>query len=113
LIELFDSFVSHGVSTSQALLQMAFLVSTGEQHFPEIAKLKALRILISELAMNLGASNPPESFHLIVTTSLWTKSRIDKNSNLVRQTYEAMAGIIGGANSIWVRPFVWNESLIL
>jgi len=104
LIELFDSFISNGVSPSQALGQMGFLVSVGEQHFAEIAKLKALRVLIAELAMNLGSSISPDSLHFIVSTSLWTKSRIDKNSNLIRQSYETMAGILGGANSIWVRP---------
>jgi methylmalonyl-CoA mutase len=104
LIELFDSFISNGVSPSQALGQMGFVVSTGEQHFAEIAKLKALRVLIAELAMNLGSPISTDSLHFIVSTSLWTKSRIDKNSNLIRQTYETMAGILGGANSIWVRP---------
>jgi methylmalonyl-CoA mutase len=113
LVDIMDSFVKHGVSISQALQQFAFLASAGELHFPEIAKLKVLRILISELAINLGASNSADSFHIIVSTSLWTKSRIDKNSNLIRQTYETMAGIIGGANSIWVRPVSEETASIL
>ncbi|WP_139316529.1 methylmalonyl-CoA mutase family protein [Algoriphagus marinus] len=113
IVDIMDAFVSQGVSISQALQQFAFLASAGELHFPEIAKLKVLRILISELAINLGASNSADSFHLIVSTSLWTKSRIDKNSNLIRQTYETMAGIIGGANSIWVRPVSEKTASIL
>ena len=113
LVELLDAFVSKGISVSEAIEQFAFLASAGELHFPEIAKLKVLRILISELALNLGASNSEDSFHLIVSTSLWTKSRIDKNSNLIRQTYETMAGIIGGANSIWVRPVSEKTASIL
>ncbi len=104
MVEILVSLVDHGVSLSQALPHMAFLVSAGEQHFAEIAKLKALRILISELALNLGSHLAPDSFHFIVSTSLWTKSKIDQNSNLIRQTYEAMSGILGGANAIWVRP---------
>ncbi len=104
MIEMMDSFIPKAVSAAMIFDNMAFLASAGELSFPEISKLKAFRILLVELAGNMGVEISMESLHLVVSTSEWSKSLIDKNSNLIRQTYEAMSAILGGGNSIWVRP---------
>jgi len=39
-----------------------------------------------------------------VQTSFWTKTLSDPDTDMVRNTTEAMAGIIGGANALYVLP---------
>ncbi|MBB6324632.1 methylmalonyl-CoA mutase [Algoriphagus iocasae] len=104
MIELMDSFIKKAVSPAMILENFAFHLAVGELFFPEIVKLKAFRRLLVELAANMGQQIDGESLHFIISTSIWSKSLLDKNSNLIRQTYEAMAAVMGGANSLWVRP---------
>ncbi|MCE7055803.1 methylmalonyl-CoA mutase family protein [Algoriphagus sp. AGSA1] len=104
VIELIDKFSKKAISPAQAFENLVFHTAIGDSHFAEIAKTKALRKLIVELARNYGVHLQMESIHIIASTSTWSKSPLDKNTNLIRQTYEATAGILGGANSLWVIP---------
>ncbi|MEN2281370.1 methylmalonyl-CoA mutase family protein [Algoriphagus sp. SE2] len=104
MIEMMDSFVSKAVSPAMLFDNFAFHASAGELLFPETSKLKAFRLLLVELASNMGQKISFESLHLIVSTSTFSNSLIDKNSNLVRKTYETMSAILGGCNSVWVKP---------
>ena len=104
VIELIDKLSKSAVSPTQVFENLAFHSAVGDSHFAEIAKIKALRKLIVELAGNYGVKIQMEDIHIITSTSAWSKSLLDKNTNLIRQTYEAMAGILGGGNSLWVKP---------
>jgi methylmalonyl-CoA mutase len=103
LIELLDQLTQRGLSAEIIFANIAFQSAVGDLHFPEIAKLKALRSLVVDLAVNYEVILAPESIHLIASTCTWTYSILDKNTNLIRQTYQAMAGILGGCNSVWVK----------
>ncbi len=103
VIELIDKLSKSAISPSQTFENIAFHTTVGDSHFAEIAKIKALRKLIMELASNYGVQIEIESIHITTSTSEWSKSILDKNTNLIRQTYEAMAGILGGGNSLWVK----------
>lgn len=104
VIELIDKLSKKAVSPTQVFENLAFHTAVGDSHFAEIAKIKALRKLIVELAGNYGVKIQMEDILIITSTSAWSKSLLDKNTNLIRQTYEAMAGILGGGNSLWVKP---------
>lgn len=104
MIEMMDSFISKAVSPAMVFDNFAFYASTGELFFPEISKLKAFRILLVELAGNMGQKITPESLHMVVSTSDFSYSLIDKNTNLIRQSYETMSAILGGCNTVWVKP---------
>lgn len=104
VIELIDKLSKKAISPTQVFENVAFHTAIGDSHFAEIAKTKALRKLILELASNYGVHIEMEDIYIITSTSTWSKSLLDKNTNLIRQTYEAMAGILGGANSLWVNP---------
>ncbi|MEB2776961.1 methylmalonyl-CoA mutase family protein [Algoriphagus sp. D3-2-R+10] len=104
VIELIDKLSKKAISPTQVFENLAFHTAIGDSHFAEIAKTKALRKLILELASNYGVQIKMEDIYIITSTSTWSKSLLDKNTNLIRQTYEAMAGILGGANSLWANP---------
>lgn len=110
LIEILDQFSEKGVSVNQAMNQLAFHTAIGENHFPEIAKMKTIRSLLVDLISNLGGDLEPEKIHLIASTSEWSKSLLDPNTSLIRQTYEGMAAVIGGCNSLWVKPVFGQDA---
>ncbi|MDR7129473.1 methylmalonyl-CoA mutase [Algoriphagus sp. 4150] len=113
VIELIDKLSKKSISARQVFENTAFHTAIGDSHFAEIAKVKALRKLIVELAGNYGVQIKVENIYIIASTSIWSKSLMDKNTNLIRQTYEAIAGILGGANSLWVNPVESKNASVL
>jgi methylmalonyl-CoA mutase len=83
-----------------------FYTAIGDLHFPEIAKLKAIRFFAVDLARQYDLELKPQELFLLTKTSEWSKSTLDVHTNLIRQTYEALAAVLGGANGIWVAPLL-------
>lgn len=102
LIEIIDQAQ---IKPSKVFKKAILEVSIGDAHFGEIARLKAFREIVSMLAGQYEIVLEAKELSLIAKTSGWSKSILDINTNLIRQTYEAMAGVFGGANFLWVRPF--------
>lgn len=101
LIELIDAMdIDPNVIFSKIFLE----ASVGENHFGEIVRLKAFRMAISQLASLYGVELKEEVVSLFCKTAQWSKSLLDPNTNLIRQTYEAMSAVLGGANWLWVQP---------
>jgi methylmalonyl-CoA mutase len=78
--------------------------AVAEHHFGEIARLLAFREGVSSLAALYDISLAEGEVPLFCQTALWSKSFLDVHSNLIRQSTEALAAILGGANFLWVRP---------
>jgi methylmalonyl-CoA mutase len=113
LIEILDLFIQQGISADQAVGKIAFHTAIGENHFPEIAKMKTIRSLLMDLISNLGGNLGSEAIHLLASTSDWSKSSLDPNTSLIRQTYEAMAAVMGGCNSLWVKAILGQSTDVL
>jgi len=77
-------------------------VSVGTNYFFEIAKLRALRLLFSTLAIEY---NHNFDFHIIATPTKRNKTIYDYNVNMLRTTTECMSAILGGANAIANLPY--------
>jgi methylmalonyl-CoA mutase len=77
-------------------------VSVGGDFFTEIAKLRALRKLISLLSSSYNSTN---EIYMHVQTTMLNKSEKDAYTNLLRSTTEAMSAVIGGANSLSIKGF--------
>lgn len=110
IIETASGLKTQGVELQEWFSKICIHTAVGEPHFPEMVKLKAIRILTSELAEKFDVNLGIEQIQVIASSSLWTKSLIDKNNNFIRQTYEGLAGILGGCNVLWVRKWDSNES---
>jgi methylmalonyl-CoA mutase len=110
IIETAFELKTQGVELQEWFSKICVHTTVGEPHFPEMVKLKAIRILTSELAKKFDVNLGIEQIQVIASSSLWTKSLIDKNNNFIRQTYEGLAGILGGCNVLWVRKWDSNES---
>ena len=74
----------------------------GTNYFFEIAKLRALRILIKTLA---SAYDHNLECHIIATPTKRNKTVYDYNVNMLRTTTECMSAILGGADGVANLPY--------
>lgn len=104
-IDLADRLALKGVGVEQ-LVQKTFIgTAVGSDFFEEIAKIKAYRVFFHQLVELYELSFDPASIMIYASTSQWTKTQKDMHTNMIRNTCEAMAAIIGGCNALHVLPF--------
>jgi methylmalonyl-CoA mutase len=94
-----------GVPPEDTARSIQFALSVGSQFFPEIAKLRAARLLWSKVVAASGGSPEAQALVLHARTSTATKSQRDPWVNILRSTSESFAAVIGGADSITTSPF--------
>jgi methylmalonyl-CoA mutase len=94
-----------GIPPEDAARSLQFSFSVGSQFFPEIAKLRAARLLWSKAVAASGGSPEAQAMVLHARTAAATKSRRDPWVNILRSTSESFAAVIGGADSITTSPF--------
>ncbi|UXX78042.1 methylmalonyl-CoA mutase family protein [Reichenbachiella carrageenanivorans] len=81
---------------------MFVATSMGSSYFLALTKLRSIRLLISQLFKLYGLSEVYTPIH--ASTSLFTKSALDSNTNFLRCTSEAMSAVLGGADYISITP---------
>jgi len=96
---------ARGLDVSQAAGKMHFFLNIGENFFMEIAKLRAIKMLWSQVACAFGADDEAQKIRLHARCGSRNKSRLDPHSNILRATSEAMAAAIAGVHSVSVPPF--------
>ena len=85
---------------------MQWNMGVGSNYFMEIAKIRAARLLFSRMteAYESGSAvSAPVFIHSITTD--WNKTLYDPNVNMLRLTTEAMAAVLGGCDSLLVKPY--------
>ncbi|GAB3234695.1 hypothetical protein J0A67_19905 [Algoriphagus aestuariicola] len=116
LIELIDQ---SGGNPERVFNNMLIEVSVADSHFGEIARLKAFRTAVVSLARLYSIKLPESELLMLGQTSGWSKSILDANTNLIRQTYEAMSAVLGGVNLLWTKPLLetnardWEKRIAL
>lgn len=85
-------------------INVNLLISQGSNYFFEIAKLKALRLLVNSLASEYDIDI---ELHIIAEPSKRNHTIYDYNMNMLRTTTESMSAILGGAN--WVNNLAYDE----
>jgi methylmalonyl-CoA mutase len=107
---LLSTFVeyTHQLSDKGTAIEAIFAgtelsLSVSTNYFTEIAKLRALPLLWQQLAEAYGIQSGP--VYINARTALWNKPAADAYNNIIRATIEAMAAILGGANSVTVFPY--------
>jgi methylmalonyl-CoA mutase len=97
-----------------AAREIEFVFAVGSTFFMEIAKLRAARTLWARAVAAFGPTDAESCrMRLAVRTSLRNKSILDRYTNLLRVTTEALAAALGGCDSLDVRPFGFDAHLAL
>ncbi|WP_298820342.1 methylmalonyl-CoA mutase family protein [Chloroflexus sp.] len=96
---------ARGLSVNEVAPRIQFACSVGSQFFLEVARLRAARMLWARVVAAFAGDEAAQRMHLHVRTSAWTKTRYDVYNNMLRATGEAMAAVMGGAQSIHISHF--------
>jgi methylmalonyl-CoA mutase len=94
-----------GVAPGDAARSMQFALSVGGQFFPEIARLRAARLLWAKVVAACGGAPDSQAMALHARTASANKTRRDPWVNILRATAESFAAVVAGADSVSTTPF--------
>jgi methylmalonyl-CoA mutase len=81
--------------------RLSFFWAIGMNHFTEIAKMRAARMLWAKLVKEFHPKNPKSlALRTHSQTSGWSLTEQDPFNNVARTTIEAMAAVFGGTQSL-------------
>ncbi len=110
--EYLDHLSARGLDIDTFCHRLSFFFGIGMNFFAEIAKLRAARLLWAEEVESRGAvSSRAKRMKMHCQTSGWSLTANDPRNNLMRTTIEAMAGILGGTQSLHTNAY--DEALSL
>ncbi len=94
-----------GVPVDRAADSVAFSFAMGPEFFMQIAKLRAFRMVWAQAVTNFDVAREHPRARIYALTSRWNRTVYDPHNNILRATTEAMAAVLGGADSIYIVPF--------
>jgi methylmalonyl-CoA mutase len=101
--DYFRALGAAGLSADEVAPQFVMTLSLGSNLFMQIAKLRAARLIWSQMTEAFGAKPAPLFIH--GRSGIFNKSVLDPHTNMLRATAEAFSGVIGGANSLHIAAF--------
>jgi methylmalonyl-CoA mutase len=102
--EYFTRLTDMGHHAGEIARHMQWNLGVGSNYFMEIAKVRSARLLFSNLLAAFDGGQKTAVFINSVTTD-WNKTMYDPHVNILRLTTESMAAVLGGCNSLLVKPF--------
>lgn len=104
--EYLNQLTDRGINPGTAIGKIIFSFAAGSSFFMEIAKLRAARIVWPAIADKFTqGAEANQSMIIHSVTTRWNKTLYDPYVNLIRTQAEAMAAILGGADTVTVEPF--------
>jgi len=112
-LEYVRAAITKGLEVDRFAPRLSFFFAIGMNFFMEVAKLRAARVLWAELMDQLFQPKDPRSRMLRThcQTSGVSLTAKDPYNNVMRTTIEAMAGVLGGTQSLHTNAF--DEALAL
>jgi len=111
-LEYLRTGVNAGLNVDDFAPRISFFWGIGMNHFMEIAKMWAARMLWAKLVKSFGAKNPKSlALRAHSQTSGWSLTAQDPYNNVVRTCLEAMAAVFGGTQSLHTNAL--DEALAL
>ena len=92
--------------------RLSFFWAIGMNHFMEIAKMRAARMLWAKIVKQFNPKNPKSmSLRTHCQTSGWSLTEQDPFNNVARTTIEAMSAVFGGTQSLHTNSY--DEAIAL
>lgn len=93
-----------GIPLEAAAGQLAFRFSVGRDVYLQAAKLRAVRLLWSGFLASAGVETDGARARVHAVTAWRTKTSRDPWTNLIRNSLETLASVLGGADTVEVTP---------
>ena len=111
-VEYLRTGVNAGLSVDDFAPRISFFWAIGMNHFMEIAKMRAARLLWAKLVKGFGAKDPKSlALRAHSQTSGWSLTAQDPYNNIVRTCVEALAAGLGHTQSLHTNAL--DEALAL
>ncbi|MDK2836998.1 MAG: methylmalonyl-CoA mutase [Bacteroidota bacterium] len=100
-IEYLRAGINAGIDIDAFAPRLSFFWAIGMNHFMEIAKMRAARLLWAKIVKSFGAKNPKSmALRTHSQTSGWSLTEQDPYNNVGRTCIEAMAAALGHTQSL-------------
>jgi methylmalonyl-CoA mutase len=100
-LEYIKKGIETGMDIDTFAPRLSFFWAIGMDHFTEIAKLRAARMLWAKIVKQFNPKNPKSlALRTHCQTSGWSLTEQDPFNNVARTTIEAMAAAFGGTQSL-------------
>jgi methylmalonyl-CoA mutase len=100
-LEYVRAGIAAGMSIDDFAPRLSFFWAIGMNHFEEIAKMRAARMLWAKLIKQFNPKNPKSmALRTHCQTSGWSLTKQDPFNNVARTCIEAMAAAFGGTQSL-------------
>ena len=100
-LEYLRAGVNAGIDIDAFAPRLSFFWAIGTNHFMEIAKMRAGRLLWAKIVKSFGAKNPKSmALRTHSQTSGWSLTEQDPFNNVGRTAIEAMAAVLGHTQSL-------------
>jgi len=103
--EYLREMLSRRLAIDDIAPRIRFTFALGSHFFMEIAKLRAARMVWSQIVREFGGGEEAQKMRIHARTSVWNKTLYDPYVNMLRATTEAFSGIAGGCDSLHVGAF--------
>ena len=111
-LEYIRTGIAAGLKIDDFAPRLSFFWGIGMNHFMEIAKLRAARVLWARIVKKFNPKNPKSmALRTHCQTSGWSLTAQDPFNNIARTTIEAMAAVFGGTQSLHTNSL--DEALAL
>lgn len=100
-LEYLRTGIASGMKIDEFAPRLSFFWAIGMNHFTEIAKMRAARMLWAKIVKQFDPQNPKSlALRTHCQTSGWSLTEQDPFNNVARTLYEAMAAAFGGTQSL-------------
>lgn len=111
-VEYLRTGIAAGMDVDSFAPRLSFFWAIGMNHYMEVAKLRAARLLWAKLVGSFNPKNPrSQSLRTHCQTSGWSLTAQDVYNNVTRTGIEAMAAVAGHTQSLHTNAF--DEALAL
>lgn len=100
-VRYLDFFSDMGLKKEQLIKMISMSFTAEENFFLTIAKLKAVRLLWYQVSQAFNINNfSPEDLHIHLFAAPWNDEKFDPHGNMLKNTFQAIAGVLGGTNAL-------------
>ncbi len=111
-LEYIKTGIAAGLDIDDFAPRLSFFWGIGMNHFMEVAKLRAARLLWSKIVKQFEPQNPKSmALRTHSQTSGWSLTAQDPYNNIARTTVEALSAVLGGTQSLHTNSL--DEALAL
>jgi len=107
-----NELLDRGLAIDEIADEMTFSFSIASYFFMEIAKLRAARILWTNIIEAYGGQKEQARITIHAKTSSRTQTIYDPYVNMLRDTSQAFSAVLGGVDSLHVSPFEERKGLV-